>query len=356
VGVLIPLGLAELLLRFLPVNDGLMASAVNERSPVFHFEPDRGMLWSRDWNFTIVNRIRVNNAGYVNQQNYEAADPRPLCAVVGDSYVEAAMVPPYDTLHGRLAALFAPRARIYSLAASGAPLSQYLIWAREARERWKAQGLAIVVVGNDFDESLAAYKVGPGFHHYAEGPNGSLVLRRFDYAPSGLRVLVRWSALGRYLVFNLQALERLKPLLAGRSTVAGPARAGYVGNTAAAADKTRLDLSKAAVDAFLKDLSAFAGWSPDKVVFVVDGIRYPSDDPAVLKSYYVKMRTYFMAAARFAGFEVVDMDEHFFARFRAKGQRFEFPTDGHWSSIGHAVAADALASTATFARCAQHPL
>jgi hypothetical protein len=348
IGLLIPFALAEIVLRFLPIDDGLRAEAVDDKHPVFHFTPNREATRSRNWNFTVVNRIHVNNAGYVNDQDYDTGDHRPLCAVVGDSYVEASMVPYADTLHGRLAKAFAPQARVYSFAASGAPLSQYLVWAREAREHWYTNALAIVVVGNDWDESLAAYKVGPGFHHYVEGPGGSLVLHRFDYAPSWRRELVRKSALGRYIFFNLQAPERLNLL---------PARPQqYVGNTVAASDKERLEKSKAVTDTFLRDLVAFSGWSPDRVVFVVDGIRYPSNDPTVLDSYFVQMRTYFMTAARAAGFEVVDMDQHFLARFQVDGKRFEFPTDGHWNGLAHAIAAEALAVTGVFSRCVQGAL
>jgi hypothetical protein len=134
-----------------------------------------------------------------------------------------------------------------------------VIWAREARERWQARALAIVVVANDWDESLAVYKVGPGFHHYVEGPGGSLVLNRFDYQPSWWRQAVRSSALGRYLFFNLQVQDRLH--------VGSPAQTQqYVGNTPAAADRERLDRSRTATRAFLRDLVAVAGWSPDRVV------------------------------------------------------------------------------------------
>lgn len=45
IGVLFPVGLAEVVLRFLPVSGGLMAAAVNEKSPVFHFTPNRRMTW-----------------------------------------------------------------------------------------------------------------------------------------------------------------------------------------------------------------------------------------------------------------------------------------------------------------------
>ena len=345
VGVLAPLGLAEVVLRFLPVSSGLMATPVNEENPVFHFTPNRSVTWSRDWNFSIVNRVRVNNAGYVNDQDYDAADPRPLCAVVGDLYVEAAMVPYAETVHGRLAKNFSPQTRVYSLAASGAPLSQYVIWAREARERWGAQALAIVVIANDWDESLAAYKIGPGFHHYVDGAGGSLVLERFDHRPSRLRQLARSSALGRYLLLNLHLLERLQMPSFGAWTEE------YVGNTRAAAGQKRLDRSKAAAQAFLRDLAAVAGWTPDRVVLLVDGMRYPTDSPTVLNSYFAQMRAYFIAEARGAGFEAVDMDAYFFPKFQAEGKRFDFPNDGHWNGRGHAVAAEALAATRTFSRC-----
>ena len=187
-GLLVPLGAAEIVLRFLPVSEGLRTEAVNHADPVFHFTPEREAIWSRGWRFEQVNRVRVNNAGYVNDQRYDAADPRPLLAVVGDSYVEASMVPYAQTLHGRLATVAGPSRRVYSFAASGAPLSQYLAWAREARTRWKAHTLVVVVVGNDFDESLADYKIGPGFHHYVESADGSLTLIGRYERESGLFV------------------------------------------------------------------------------------------------------------------------------------------------------------------------
>ncbi|MGA8991627.1 MAG: hypothetical protein WB500_14790, partial [Rhodoplanes sp.] len=74
IGIALALAVGEAVCRFLPVNDGLMAMPVNTSAPVFHFTPSRNVTWSRDWNFSIVNRIRVNNAGYVNEQNYEAND------------------------------------------------------------------------------------------------------------------------------------------------------------------------------------------------------------------------------------------------------------------------------------------
>jgi hypothetical protein len=52
-----------------------------------------------------------------------------------------------------------------------------------------------------------------------------------------------------------------------------------------------------------------------------------------------------MREASRRGYEVIDLQPWFVARSRDGRTRFEFPTDGHWNSIGHAVVADALASS-----------
>ena len=342
VAVLVPLTLVEAALRLLPVSTGLQAQPVNRQSPVFHFAPNRDFRYSADWNFSRVNGGRTNNAGFVNDRDYAVEGPHPLLAVVGDSYVEAAMVPFAETIAGRLAARVGEGGRVYSFAASGAPLSQYMIWARHAVKDWGADAVA-VVVGNDFDESLAAYKVGPGFHHYVED-KGELVLRRFDYRPSPWRLMLRHSALVRYLVFNLHleaTVERLRDLVSVPEAQAAPAQ--FVGNVLASADAKRLDDSRRVVEAVLRDFPTVAGLPPDKIAFFVDGLRYPGggDD-----SYFSQMRRFFIAAARMRGFEVVDLDDLFVPYAETHPEvRFEWPTDGHWNGLGHQLAAEAVAGS-----------
>jgi hypothetical protein len=103
--VMLCLVLAEIILRFLPVQSGLRTMPVNAENPVFHFTPERDVIFSRAWNFDMVNYRRVNNAGWVNDQNYQHQTETPLLAIVGDSYIEAMMVPYAETLYGRLARL-----------------------------------------------------------------------------------------------------------------------------------------------------------------------------------------------------------------------------------------------------------
>ncbi len=340
VGILLPLLVAELALRLLPVTRGIQAATVEVGAPIFRFQPNDEFVWSRDWDLIMTNRGRINNAGFVNDQDYDPDAPLPLLAVIGDSYVEAIMVPFAETLHGRLAARIAGRGRVYSFAASGAPLSQYLAWADHARETYRPAGLVMVVVSNDFDESLAKYKTGPGFHLYNQQASGELVLRRTDYRPNPwLRLLLR-SALMRYAVYHLKVQYFLPrafgfaALAAGRPATGGGSLAGT----------ERIADSRRAVQAFFRDLPVKSGLRPSQILFVVDGLRYPAEDPAARAGqetgYFARMRDYFLCQARGHGYGAIDMDTAFFAHWRQHGERFDWPRDGHWNPLGHRLAAE----------------
>jgi hypothetical protein len=346
-GLVLSLCVLEGVLRLLPVSTGTFAEPVNAQTPVFRFVPNRDFTWSNNWNFSIVNRGHVNNAGFVNDQDYASEGVRPLIGVVGDSYVEAFQVPYAQTFHGRLAARLTGRARVFSFAASGAPLSQYLIWMRHARQTYDVDALLVTVVGNDFDESLAQYKVGPGLHHYVEGPDG-LVMRRFDYAPGRIRPLVEASALARYLLLNLHADHTLsRALRGGLIADAGAAEPpGFIGNVPAQVDQQRLRQSQRAVLAFFQDLPDYAGLPAERILFVLDGLRYPAN-AAAEDSYFGQMRRYFSAEARRLGYPVIDADDSFMPYARNVPEaRFEWPSDGHWNALAHGLIAEAvLAST-----------
>ena len=130
----------EVVLRFMPVSTGLASMPVNAASPVFHFTPNRLYVYSHGWQMERVRRGRANNEGWIDAQDYRRDDPSPLLAVIGDSYVEGLMVPEADTVQARLARTLAGKLRVYSFAASGAPLSQYLIWAGHAVHEYGARG------------------------------------------------------------------------------------------------------------------------------------------------------------------------------------------------------------------------
>ena len=92
---------AEIVLRFLPVPTGLRSLPVNAANPVLRFPPNRPFVNSLGWNFHTVVHGRVNNAGYVNDQDY-VRDRAPLVRDHQRLVHQAQMVYP-ETIQGRLA-------------------------------------------------------------------------------------------------------------------------------------------------------------------------------------------------------------------------------------------------------------
>jgi len=340
-GILLGLVLLETGLRFFPVTDSFRALPVNEDNPVFRFTPDRECTWSQGATFAIVNRVRINNYGFVNDLDYDPGAQTPLMAVIGDSFIEAAMVPYEETLQGRLHQGVRDRGRVYSFAASGAPLSQYLVWADYAREEFAPDAYLFLVVSNDFDQSLEKYKHGLGFHHFFEDGRGGLELRRIDYEPSRIRDFARRFALARYLMINARLMSKVKFILRGEM---GDAPGGFVGNVEARVPEERLNDARRAVQEFFDLLPGKTGVPRDRVLFVIDGIRQCIYDGAceeVSDCFWAEMRRYFIGECRKRGYEVIDMHPVFEDSFARRGQRFDYPTDAHWNGLAHGLAAEA---------------
>lgn len=348
VATIVPLVCLEIFLQILPVaHDGARRMPVNEANPIARFEPDRKFTWSRDWNFSLFNDVKVNNVGFVSDFDYDANASRPLLAVIGDSYVEAFMIPYRQTCAGRLAETLAPDVRVYSFGLSGAPLSQYLAFARYARDAFHPEKLVIVIVGNDYDESLPEYAHRPGYHHFVEQGDGRLLLERSDWHHSFRYKLARSSALIRYLTHNLTLQESLRRINPWRGDQKYDSDALP---TSASAESMRVAHSKRAVDTFLEQLPEFSGLDPERIALVVDGIRphlyYDNEvnGPELEdRSFEDVMRRYFLANARRKGYETIDMQPVFIAHYQAHRQRFEWSFDGHWNALGHERCFDAVA-------------
>ncbi|MGE4504940.1 MAG: hypothetical protein AB7D51_06285 [Desulfovibrionaceae bacterium] len=326
-------------LRLLPVCASFRAQPVDEAHPVFRYEPGREATWSRFPDFRMRNTVRVNNAGFVNDADYDPAADSPLAAVIGDSFVEAFMVPFGQTITGSLAGAFQGRARVYSFAASGMPLSQYLAYADHARRTYAPKRFLFVVVGNDFDESVATNGVKPGAHQFVLGSGGAELVRS-DYQPSPLKQALSRSALVRYLALNCD-LAGLWARQVGKAGGAGAER--FVGNVRADADEERLLEGRRVADEFLARLPGSTGVPMRDVLLVVDGLR-PSlyDGPGKdSESYFGRMRAYLMDRARANGIRVVDMQRVFAEDYARRVERFEFSEDGHWNGLAHGLAARA---------------
>lgn len=339
-GSLIVVGLLlEGALRFLPVNEILLMQPVNAEHPALRFVPDRTMLWSNFADFSMQNVLRTNNYGFVNNQDYDSNAPLPLLAVIGDSFVEALMVPYAQTLHGRLAADLDGESRVYSFGVSGAPLSQYVAYADWARQEFHPSKMLFVIIGNDFDESLVKYKRTSGLHFFRPEGDG-FKMERVDYTPGWGVKLVTSSKLLMYLLKNVAILSlpgRWKMSLGGKK---------YVGQTEARAEAVRVSDSEMAVEEFFRRLPAASGLKPEDICFVLDGMRPHLYSPEGLReaqgSYYDVMRQFFMEKAEARGYRVIDMQPLFVEDYGKRGLKFEYPRDGHWNGLGHGLAAGAV--------------
>ena len=343
----------EAVLRFMPVSQGLRGVAVNDGNPVYRFPPNQTLRWSKGWNFSLVNEIHTNNYGFISDADYEPAAGTPLLAIIGDSFVEAAMVSYPHTAAGLLQGSLADKGRVYSFGASGAALSQYLAYARYVHEQFKPSGMVITIVGNDFDESLMKNRNYPGFHYFVETGEGELQLQRIDRKVAPWKDVIAGSAVGRYIVMNLQAgnlVEYVKFYLSSLMGEDPP----FNGNVDANVDMRRMDDSKKAVDAFLDLLPRLASLPPSQIAFVVDAPRpdiyFTTKTHDGKRSYFQEMRGYFIRNGSIKGFEIIDLEREFAWDYQRRGLRFEYPHDYHWNETGHEVVASAIRQSQTFRR------
>jgi hypothetical protein len=352
------LGFIELVLAFLPVATGMRGMPVTESSPIYRFEPNSGFVFSIGWKLDGVNRGHINNAGFVNEQDYRKDPASPLLAVVGDSFIEAAMLPYPQTLQGRLAAALAGKARVYSFGTAGAALSQYLILARHAVEEFGARSVIVNVVFNDFDQSYFAYRPSDAYWYYVPDGDGGLRLKLFEHRRSAPRSLALKSALARYVLINLQIDQVIHQTPFLKNLLTGSAHAEAPGDhdLPPDADAERMRVSYAVIEAFFRDLAAMVKLPPDRVLFTLDGFHYP-EAAAASRGYYLdRMRRAFTAKATTLGYGLIDLDPYFFADFARRGERFEIPGDGHWTANAHAVVSGAVLGSPFIQRLGDAPM
>lgn len=341
-GFIVPLLLLELLLRFLPVETNVEHPVVTKSSPYLHFQPYSVRISSLGWNFYHVRTAQANNYGYISDVDY-SKNGRPTLAVIGDSYVEALQVAKNRSLSGILEN--SNIGGIYTVAISGSALSQYIAFVKLAETEFNPKAFVIVVVGNDFDESLCSVRPQPG-HHCYDRLDGDLklTLREF-YQVSWIRRGAKNSALMRYLVFNLKVDWRK---LVSRANLLGNevTDARYAGNTEFSKTIPIEQESLAMVDQFFKDLRVLIGSKP--VLFIVDADRESVyRGSSIDNSFFSRMSHYFIARAHDHNHEIVDMHPIFLEHYGDHRAKFEFPTDGHWNALGHRLAAEAVLRSKT---------
>ncbi|MFH1079611.1 MAG: hypothetical protein V1766_05035 [Pseudomonadota bacterium] len=288
-----------------------------------------------------MNQLKSNNYGFISTIDYDPSSNIPLTAVIGDSTIEAAMVEQNSTAVAVLNAEFQNERRFYAFAASGAQLSSYIAYAKYAKKEFRPDRYVFLLIGNDFDESLASYGVEAGSHYFVEDAAGGLTLKRFDYEVGLLKKILRKSALFMYINMNLQVGPRLRIIWSRLPDAVSGREPEYVGQTNARVDSRRAADSKRAVDAFFEMLEDSCGVPRKDILIGIDGMRPQLYDSVNLRkadgSFFSYMRKYVLFKARALGHPSIDMQSVFEQDYAANRLFFEYPqhNDGHWNERAH---------------------
>ncbi|HEY4215978.1 MAG TPA: hypothetical protein VGM67_02510 [Gemmatimonadaceae bacterium] len=331
----------ELLLRILPVERPPILRATSDSNPVALFEPNLPFVHSQGALLTDVVRNRTNNYGFVSGIDYSASDTSPLCAVVGDSYIQGLTVPPESSFYGRLRQQLGDRARVYNFGAGGASFPQYLVLSDFARRAFHPSGLIVAVIERDALESWEQFNTAAGQYRFVLDGD-SVVMHRRDYVPGRARGIIAASALLRYMILNVQLTPVFSAAVAElRHTLLDRWRHPFVPShgavNAPASDTVGEALSRLAVDEFLRRLPQASGLPPRQIVLLFDAHqRYPSETAATTDRE-ARIRRYSIDAAQRLGYGIVDMQPAFLSEFARDHRRFEFATDRHWTAYGHAA-------------------
>lgn len=343
---LITLLMLEIALWFFPVQSYMPIEPVTIQDPIVHYKPHVEQVYSAGWNFGAQNTSRTNAQGYIANYDFLPPEKKPLIAVVGDSYIEARMVPFEDTVQERLRRLVDFKYRVYGVGVGGAPLSQYLAFAAMMRDQYKPGFLIVNIVENDFDESMPQYKNLPRFHYFLPLKDGRLRPLLIDqYIPSFFKELVSHSALVRYAYFHLRLSDTINKIMFRARDKTMAANEGEADTITP--QQQRVKDSIRAVNAFLDLLPQYSGLQRGQILLVLDAMRNDiyngtQDSKEAKESYYGIMRETLIAFAHSKKIEIIDLQPAMIEAYAKNGKRFEFPEDYHWNSAGHGIAAQEI--------------
>ena len=325
----------EVIFRVLPTTTPVDLKAVTSEKDILRFNAEQTAVFSLGANFYKTVTKKTNNVGFYSSFNY-AKNKSPKTIIIGDSYVEAAQVENSDTF-GEVIRASDNQRDIYQMGISGVALSQYIKMAAYAKNNYEADDFVIVIVGNDFDESLCDFRIKLGTWCFDK--HFELIFNPFN-GYKGMRKYARKSAFARYLFLQaginwrgLMFALKLKPQ-GMRATSA------YAGNVERLKSEEVFGKSVLVVDRFFEELNKLQ--ILDKVTLVLDADRQDIYNNSQTKSYFQKMREYTIVKANAKGVRLIDMRPIFEDDYENHKVKFEFPTDGHWNERAHRLVAEAL--------------
>ncbi len=337
----------ELLLQALPVSTSTQTGYYIHPN-ILTNPPYHRWTMSTGWDLRDVQHLRANNHGFAAEHDFQSGGN--AIGLVGDSYVEASMLPWAERPAAQLERALDGRRPVYAM---GGPGSSLLDYAERIRWAYETLGLRdFVVMMESTDASQVLCNSGNVHARCLDSERLTPVLQHRP--PSGqAKDLLRTSALAQYLVSQLKftgarlmnpdfwrsgaPAEHVPNANANaNANAAAPARAGEP-TPLSARQQAVID---AAVTAFLHDTSGLPGL---RLVFAIDMNRRNLEEgvPRPDEGYHVEQRL------RAAGHAVVRGEAAYREHQRQSPLRLDMgPHDRHLNAIGVRLIMTAAASTA----------
>ena len=324
----------EIILRFLPVSDALETQPVNKNNPIIHYIPNKNYLISIGPLFELKVSKKTNNYGYFDDYDLEKSNSfNERVIIIGDSFVEAVQVKNEDTFQGILVKKYNGKYSFNAIGARGASLSQYLKFAKFAKDKIDPSVYIFSIVPNDYDNSHIRYRTLQGFHYFDE--NFDLV--RIDHAPSILKKILREIALARYLIRNLRIHGLIAKFKEGFSQ--NKDNINVINKS-----EERISLSYKVIDKFLNEVKLIAKEKP--VIFIVEPNREKIYSGNVWwTEYHYLMNKYFIEKSKLMGFNTIDLNDAFKQDYKQNKIIHNSKVDSHWNELGHMIVANELFTT-----------
>ena len=316
----------EVGLRFLPVNSGVRMQETTPSTPYARYRPLQPYVYSYGWAMNNAQTGVTSREGFNNSKDF--ADGANAL-VIGDSFIEAYMVPYADTVQGQLDAALG---KVYAASSSGNGLADALQLSRIFVPRLHPKTVVLFV--EPWDLRLIDQGSGRGHNLFVFGKDGVTVEHQ-PYVESKIKLQMLRSALARYVYYNLKLPDWAQGKGAGPA--AGPA-ADAAQRAAAVARRDK------AMDYLLKELDGLQRQYGSRFVFLVDADRATIYANGKAKSNWLPGdREYLLARLRAGGFGIVDMEPVFNEHWNNYRERMDsLPMDGHWNKVGHKLAAEGV--------------
>lgn len=337
-GLLAAVVLAEIGLQLLPVSTATMRGYHHDADILTYPSHHR---WSvaTGWDLRNAQNLRSNNWGFAADRDF-VANPRAV-ALIGDSYVEASMLPVEDRPAAQLERLLPSKRPVYALGSPGTALLDYAQRIRLANQQLQVQDFVLLLERFDARQSLC----GSGnVHAHCLDPKTLQRGMERESPPGWLKSWARHSALAQYLGGQIKLRpQALVKAMFTRSTPEDQREPSAAVAKRARPNEADLDRMRQMVDAVVQAFFADARpYIKGQLVVVVDGRRDGPRPPADVSDFE---RAHLIQRLREGGAIVHDLEIAYAAQARRSRRQLQVgPYDGHLNALGVRVAMTAAAS------------